>query len=460
MFASKFMRIISVMGIIALLTLQYFWLNNAYRMVERDMMEKCKGCLKEAIDEELLERMNSLKIKDISIVDQIELKPGDEIFDPRNVNEGDNFNRNIQELMIMIKCPCNIEKVDTLFLKKIQSQFDFIPKYTLRIFNDSAKHVKVSQKTKNRYPNMDSLNKNETASYKDVIFNNSIYVKLTSEQSIELVLTSPTKSIITKSKYIFIVSILLVLLIGVILIFQLKNMIKDKEFTKFMKDYARILAHETRTPVNDIYMLTSRLMSDDFVDPVKRKSYYNECLSQCSKLFLGIDNILLVAKSEQSKFMIIKSTVDMRVFICKIADKYRNNYFLRKDLKIEASCNSEEYIAYFDADLMENVIFNLIENAIKYSKDVLLITLSCSIENKHIFIKIKDNGIGISEKDIKHVFQIFERGKKVPSNQIKGFGIGLYYVYKVVKAHKGKVTINSTEGVGSEFIIDIPNRFL
>ncbi|MDD4713703.1 MAG: hypothetical protein PHP34_10270, partial [Bacteroidales bacterium] len=75
MFASKFMRIISVMGIIALLTLQYFWLNNAYRMVERDMMEKCKGCLKEAIDEELLERMNSLKIKDISIVDQIELKP-------------------------------------------------------------------------------------------------------------------------------------------------------------------------------------------------------------------------------------------------------------------------------------------------------------------------------------------------------------------------------------------------
>jgi len=200
-------------------------------------------------------------------------------------------------------------------------------------------------------------------------------------------------------------------------------------------------------------------MSDDFVDPVKRKSYYNECLSQCSKLFLGIDNILLVAKAEQSKFMIIKSTVDMRVFICKIADKYRNNYFLRKDLKIEASCNSEEYIAYLDADLMENVILNLIENAIKYSKDALLITLSCSMENKHILIKIKDNGIGISEKDMKHVFQIFERGKKVSSNQIKGFGIGLYYVYKVVKAHKGKVTINSTEGVGSEFTIDIPNRF-
>jgi len=459
MLTSKLMRIISVMGIIALLTLQYFWLNNAYRMVERDMMEKCKGCLKEAIDEELLKRMSSLNITDISIADQIKLKPGDEIFASGNVNEGDNFNRNIQELMIMIDCPCNIKRVDTLFINKAQSQLDFVPEYTLRIFNDSAKHIKVCRKTKNQFPNMDSLNKNKTASYKDVIFNNTIYVKLASEQSIELVLTSPTKSIITKSKYIFIVSILLVLLIGVILLFQLKNMIKDKEFTKFMKDYTRILAHETRTPVNDIYMLTTRLMSDDFIDPIKRNSYYNECLNQCSKLFLGIDNILLVAKAEQSKFMIIKSTVDLRVFICKIADKYRNNYFLRKDLKIEASCNSEDYIAHLDANLMENVIFNLIENAIKYSKDALLITLSCSIENKHILIRIKDNGIGISEKDMKHVFRIFERGKKVFSNQIKGFGIGLYYVYKVVKAHKGNVTVKSTEGVGSEFTIDIPNRF-
>ncbi|MCK9311881.1 MAG: hypothetical protein M0P26_06360, partial [Bacteroidales bacterium] len=237
MLTSKLMRIISVMGIIALLTLQYFWLNNAYRMVERDMMEKCKGCLKEAIDEELLKRMSSLNITDISIADQIKLKPGDEIFASGNVNEGDNFNRNIQELMIMIDCPCNIKRVDTLFINKAQSQLDFVPEYTLRIFNDSAKHIKVCRKTKNQFPNMDSLNKNKTASYKDVIFNNTIYVKLASEQSIELVLTSPTKSIITKSKYIFIVSILLVLLIGVILLFQLKNMIKDKEFTKFMKDY-------------------------------------------------------------------------------------------------------------------------------------------------------------------------------------------------------------------------------
>jgi two-component system phosphate regulon sensor histidine kinase PhoR len=452
------MRIISVMGIIALLTLQYFWLNNAYRMVERDMMEKCKGCLKEAIDEELPRRMgkdqpfngatNNTDLKNI-------IKPKAEVISEFKINQSSDINIGIQDVLYKIGRPCSSNIVDSIFQKKIFELYGFIPEHQLRIIEDSIKYLNI----KNPSNKTDSIYQNNLCKVYNLIYGNTIYIKLDSKHSFELILTSPTKSIITKSKYIFIVSILLVLLIGVILIFQLKNMIKDKEFTKFMKDYTRILAHETRTPVNDIYMLTTRLMSDDFIDPIKRNSYYNECLNQCSKLFLGIDNILLVAKAEQSKFMIIKSTVDLRVFICKIADKYRNNYFLRKDLKIEASCNSEEYIAYLDADLMENVILNLIENAIKYSKDALLITLSCSIENKHILIKIKDNGIGISEKDMKHVFRIFERGKKVFSNQIKGFGIGLYYVYKVVKAHKGNVTVKSTEGVGSEFTIDIPNRF-
>jgi len=458
MLTSKFMRIISVLGIIALLTLQYFWLNNAYRMVERDMMEKCKGCLKEAIDEELPKRMGKNQpSKDVTNNTNLKntIKSKAKVLSEFKINKSSDINIGVQDVLNKIGRPCSSKIVDSIFQKKIYKLYGFIPEHRLKIIEDSIKYLNI----KNSNNKTDSIYQNNLCKVYNLIYGNTIYIKLDSKRSFQLILTSPTTSIIAKSKYIFIISILLVLLIGVILIFQLINMIKDKEFTKFMKDYTRILAHETRTPVNDIYMLTSILMSDDLVDPIKRKSYYNECLSQCSKLFLGIDNILLVAKAEQSKFMITKSTVDMRAFINKIADKYKSNNFPRKDLKIETSCDSEEYIANIDPDLMENVIFNLIENAIKYSKEALLINLSCSIENKHLVIKIKDNGIGISEKDIKHVFRIFERGEKIPSSQIKGFGIGLYYVYKVVKAHKGNVTVNSTEGVGSEFIIDIPNRF-
>ena len=206
-------------------------------------------------------------------------------------------------------------------------------------------------------------------------------------------------------------------------------------------------------------MLTSRILSDKSMDPEKIDLYNNEKLNQCSKLLLGIDNILLLAKSEQSKLMIRKSTVNMHQFIHKIVEKYKVSDFLRKSLKIETNFDAEECVAYIDPDLMENVVLNLIENAIKYSNENVEITISCAIQNKHLLIRVKDNGFGISKTDQKHIFQIFERGKKIPSNQIKGFGIGLYYVDKVVKAHQGKVDVISEIAVGSEFIIDIPNRF-
>ncbi|MDD4921048.1 MAG: sensor histidine kinase, partial [Bacteroidales bacterium] len=124
---------------------------------------------------------------------------------------------------------------------------------------------------------------------------------------------------------------------------------------------------------------------------------------------------------------------------------------------IDTICETEDCKAYIDPNLMENTMINLIENAIKYSKDSLVITISCKLEDKRLLIRIKDNGNGISKQDLKHIFDIFSRGDRC--EQIQGYGIGLYYVHQVVKAHQGKVDVLSEEGSGSEFVIDIPNRF-
>ena len=455
------MRIISVLGIILLLCLQYLWLRNSYQMVEKDILEKSKECLKEAVDAELFERNDNANIK-IKVDYQMVLKPKDQVLMKKKINQSSDVNIGIQDALILIGSNCSTNRIDILFERKISNRLGFIPTHTLRIVNDTIRYKETAKiitikNTGYFTPEMDSIYQNDSCKIYDIICGNTIFLKLDSEHSLELVLTSPAASVITKARYIFILSLLLVLLIGVILVFQLKSMIKDKEFTDFMKDYTKILAHEMRTPVNDIFMMISRLMSGTISDPAKRNIYQKECLNQCSKLLLGIDNILLVAKSEQAKLLIVKSEVNMQLFIENIADKYRNNYFQRKNLKINTQYDTEACMAYIDPDLMENTMINLIENAIKYSKDFVEITISCSVEKGRLSIKVKDNGFGISQQNLKHIFDLFNRGKKFGNERIKGFGIGLYYVEKVMKAHHGNIKVTSKEGVGSEFVLDIPN---
>jgi len=222
-----------------------------------------------------------------------------------------------------------------------------------------------------------------------------------------------------------------------------------------MKDYTKILAHEMRTPINNIYMIVSRIISTTY-DKEKNLYLSKECLNQCSKMLLGIDNILLVAKSEHTKLQITKSNVDICTFLEKIVDKYKNQAFLNKNLTITTEYATNDSTANIDPNLMENVFVNLIENAIKYSGETVDIRIFCKVENNNLRISVKDNGFGIPKSDIKDIFQLFERGKNASDTSIKGFGIGLYYVQKVIVAHQGQVSVSSEEGFGTEFTINIP----
>lgn len=465
MINSKFIRIISLLGIILLLSLQYIWLRKAYQMVERDIMEKSKQCLKEAMDEDLFKRLGQNTFftgvsKSNSNIKEC-LSPKTEVLATMDVNNAKDLNIGVQDLLNNINRPCAAKCVDSIFQKKIFDQLGFIPKHELTILDDSTKLVRNKNLKTSRIPNLllksDSHHDKDSCKVYDHICDNTIFVKLDSNHSMELVLTSPVSTIISRAKYIFIISLLLVFLIGIILIFQYKNMKKNKEFTAYMKDYTRIIAHEMKTPVNSIYLISSRLMSEKSIDTEKTMLYYKENLNQCQKLLLNIDNILMVAKAEQSSLSIYKREIDMSSFIEKIVDRYRNNHFQLKNINIETLYKQKECVACIDKDLMENVFINLIENAIKYSRDSVEILISCSVENNSLLLKIKDNGLGINEKNLYSIFKIFERGMNPNSNKVKGFGIGLYYVQKVVAAHKGKINIISEEGKGSEFIIEIPN---
>ena len=122
---------------------------------------------------------------------------------------------------------------------------------------------------------------------------------------------------------------------------------------------------------------------------------------------------------------------------------------------ITTDCNVNELI-YADEVHFIGVIENLIDNSIKYSGNSVSIHISFNIQNDSLYIKVKDNGYGISKKNIHKIFGKYERCDAIKRNEAKGYGLGLNYVKRIVKAHRGNISVTSTEGIGTEFTIEIP----
>ena len=109
-----------------------------------------------------------------------------------------------------------------------------------------------------------------------------------------------------------------------------------------------------------------------------------------------------------------------------------------------------------DYSFSENQLLNILENAVKYGNEQVIITFATALQNGHYCITISDNGIGISEKDQKAIFDKFYRAGNSTVHNVKGLGLGLYFTHQIITAHGGTISIKSTEGKGTTFTITLP----
>jgi len=252
--------------------------------------------------------------------------------------------------------------------------------------------------------------------------------------------------------YILLVVLLVFLFFG----FSLSIIFKQKKLSEVKNDFINNMTHELKTPIATIGLSSESLLKNDFSgDPDKIKRYASIIHKENKRLENQVERVLNVAKLDKEQVVLKKSTLDIHELLEEVKDNFEFNQEEKGGIITMDLAATDDAIRADEVHI-SNVLYNLIDNAIKYCTETPNIKIRTKNENKFLRIDIEDNGIGIKREDLDQIFEKFFRVHTGNRHDVKGFGLGLYYVKLILEAHKGSVEVKSTLGKGTTFTLRIP----
>jgi len=292
----------------------------------------------------------------------------------------------------------------------------------------------------------------------ELIYNRPSGVREISE-GIELKLTFPDKRqfIIAEMGVLFITSVILIIIVLLLFWKTVSSLIKEKIIAEHTTDFLNNMTHEFRTPLTNI-ALAGKMMIRDSVIPGEEKirHYTGIILDENEKLQFQINQVLSMASLERGEIPFHKSTLNFHDLINDTL-KNINIQFEDKRGHADLKLNAVNSIVTGDKIHLENVLRNLVDNAIKYTDVKPELTITTTNIGPDLIVSIKDRGIGIGREFQNEVFEKYFRVPTGNLHDVKGFGLGLAYVKKVIELHDGTVGLQSEINNGSTFTITIPN---
>jgi len=251
-------------------------------------------------------------------------------------------------------------------------------------------------------------------------------------------------------------SLLLTLIIIVIFIVTLQIILRQKKISQIKNDFINNMTHELKTPISTI-SLASQMLRDSSVSLSKSTVDHisGVIFDESKRLSNQVEKVLQMAVFNEGKLKLKFTQIDLN----KLAESVASNFEIRvsnENGELITDLQAENPIIRGDEVHITNVFFNLLDNAVKYSKTKPIIELSTENKNGWVIVQVKDNGIGIPKEN---QTQIFERFYRVPTGNIhnvKGFGLGLSYVKRIIDVHNGKIKVDSTLGKGTRFRLYFP----
>jgi two-component system phosphate regulon sensor histidine kinase PhoR len=233
-------------------------------------------------------------------------------------------------------------------------------------------------------------------------------------------------------------------------------LLRQKKLSEIKNDFINNMTHEFKTPLATISLAVDALRNEKVVQDREKSGYFTGIIKEENKrMNKQVETILQASLLDRQEQQLNLRSLHAHVIIREAMENFR--------LQLDGNGGSSELQLNAKNDLIEvdevhfmNLITNLIDNAVKYSKENLLIRISTHSTPKSLVIRIEDNGIGMSKETQRRIFEKFYRAHTGNLHNVKGFGLGLSYVKTIIEAHRGKIKVDSTIGKGTAFTLEFP----
>lgn len=423
-----FITILSVVGLVGAMALQMIWIYNSYELIKNDILNEGYATIEKALEEE-----GNMRFGQTPKGTRIKSGPTNDTIPPMTY---------FYERLSDMGYPMSLHNLDSI-TAELLIQNGLGNKYYINIIN-----LRTGEK-------INGIGTQKEPSFMAI---KPKYFPIRSDytQVVQLIITNPNKTFLERMGLMIAGTFIIMLLVIVCISYQVRFISRFEKIFQIREDFSYAMIHDMKTPLTSIIMALKFLRSGKLDNRQEMKNkYFDIAENEADHLLTLTNKVLTISKLENHKLEMNRTEVELIPIIEKLTEKFKAKS--QKTVNFITDIKAET--AYADAEYLEEVLSNLIDNSIKYSDESVEIRISTAQDDRYTMLKIRDNGFGISEKDIHLIFQKFERAsaiKRSRKNGASGFGLGLSFVDQVVKAHHGKIFVTSIEGEFTEFIIYLP----
>ncbi len=263
-------------------------------------------------------------------------------------------------------------------------------------------------------------------------------------------------SSLSESEFVVLSSIAIIIILIGSFYYTIATIFKQKKLSEVKNDFINNMTHEFKTPISTI-SLASEVLSDKSIEKSEDTTErYLKIISNENKRLGGmVENILQAATLDKGELKLKIQETDVHQVIKDVLQSL-NLQIQNKHGEAVTELNAQRYSLFADRMHIGNIIYNLVDNALKYCNESPRIVISTTSDSNNLILSVKDNGIGIKKEDQKKIFDTFYRVPTGNIHNVKGFGLGLSYVKAVVEKHGGHIEVESEPNKGSTFVVYLP----